>query len=131
MSANAFGSDWAHLEAGTFRFRDPLNKERQFIPLRLDNAPIKGSLAPIPLCELAPKKRKSSYAKLLEACQPPAASGFEPATPLARLKGPIVGVEDASCTPAEIPTRAFGMSGPLAVFPFIVQRNGFAMVALK
>ena len=25
MSANAFGSDWAHLEAGTFRFRDPLN----------------------------------------------------------------------------------------------------------
>jgi hypothetical protein len=25
MSANAFGSDWALLEAGTFRFRDPLN----------------------------------------------------------------------------------------------------------
>jgi hypothetical protein len=45
ISANAFGSDWAQLEAGTFRFRDPLNKERRFIPLRLDNAPIKGSLA--------------------------------------------------------------------------------------
>ena len=44
MSANAFGSDWAKLEAGTFRFRDPLNKERRFIPLRLDDAPIKGSL---------------------------------------------------------------------------------------
>ena len=29
MSANAFGSDWAQLEAGTFRFRDPLNKERR------------------------------------------------------------------------------------------------------
>src|SRR6185369_13704132 len=39
MSANAFGSDWAHLEADTFRFRDPLNKERRFIPLRLDDAP--------------------------------------------------------------------------------------------
>ena len=25
MSAQAFGSDWAQLEAGTFRFRDPLN----------------------------------------------------------------------------------------------------------
>ncbi len=37
MSANAFGSDWARLEAGTFRFRDPLNKERRFIPLRLDD----------------------------------------------------------------------------------------------
>ncbi len=45
MSANAFGSDpdWSGLEAGTFRFRDPLNQERRFIPLRLDDAPIKGS----------------------------------------------------------------------------------------
>jgi hypothetical protein len=41
MSANAFGSDWAQLEAGTFRFRDPLNNDRRFIPLRLDDAPIK------------------------------------------------------------------------------------------
>ena len=30
------GSDWAQLESGTFRFRDPLNKERRFLPLRLD-----------------------------------------------------------------------------------------------
>ena len=45
MSASAFGSDWAQLEAGTFRFRDLLNQERRFIPLRLDDAPIKGSLA--------------------------------------------------------------------------------------
>jgi hypothetical protein len=45
MSANAFGSDWAQLESGTFRFRDPLNRERRFIPLRLDDVPIKSSLA--------------------------------------------------------------------------------------
>ena len=45
MSANAFGSDWAQLESGTFRFRDPLNKDRCFLPLRLDDAPLKGSLA--------------------------------------------------------------------------------------
>ena len=37
MSANAFGSDWAQLEAGTcgrgtLPFRDPLNQERRFIP---------------------------------------------------------------------------------------------------
>ena len=43
MSANAFGSDWAQLESGTFRFCDPLNKERRFLPLRLDDAPMKGS----------------------------------------------------------------------------------------
>jgi hypothetical protein len=53
MSANAFGSDWAQLEAGTcgrgnLPFRDPLNLERRFIPLRLDEAPIKGSLAQFP-----------------------------------------------------------------------------------
>ncbi len=42
MSANAFGSDWAQLESGTFQvrghhaLRDPLNKERRFLPLRLD-----------------------------------------------------------------------------------------------
>lgn len=41
MSANVFGSDWAQLESGTFRFRDPLNKERRFLPLRLDDVPIK------------------------------------------------------------------------------------------
>src|ERR1035438_8718977 len=49
MSANAFGSDWAQLEAGTFRFRDPLNQERRFIPRRLEDAPIKGSLSLIHL----------------------------------------------------------------------------------
>ena len=37
------GSDWAQLESGTLRtgqrpFRDPLNKERRFLPLRLDDA---------------------------------------------------------------------------------------------
>jgi hypothetical protein len=46
MSANAFGSDWAQLKAGTcgmgnLPFRDPLNKERRFIPLRLDDVPSK------------------------------------------------------------------------------------------
>ena len=45
MLANAFGSDWAQLESGTFRFRDPLNKEHRFLPLRLDDAPFKGSIS--------------------------------------------------------------------------------------
>ena len=72
MSANAFGSDWAQLEAGTFRFRDPLNKERRFIPLRLDDAPIKGSLAQFLYINWLPADREQEYAKLLEACRPPA-----------------------------------------------------------
>ena len=40
LLANAFGSDWAQLESGMFRVPDPLNKERRFLPLRLDDAPI-------------------------------------------------------------------------------------------
>jgi hypothetical protein len=44
MSGHAFGSDWAQLEAGMFRFRHSVNQDRRFIPLRLDDAPIKSSL---------------------------------------------------------------------------------------
>src|SRR5712692_2763799 len=71
MSAQAFGSEWAQLEAGTFRFRDPLNKERRFIPLRLDEAPIKGSLAQFLYINWRAEEREQEYAKLLEACRPP------------------------------------------------------------
>jgi hypothetical protein len=59
------------LESQTFRFRDPLNKERRFIPLRLDVAPIKGSLAQFHFINWLPEVRGQEYVKLLEACQPP------------------------------------------------------------
>src|SRR5215212_3466657 len=72
MSANAFGSDWARLESYTFRFRDPLNKDRRFIPLRLDSSPIDGSLAQFLYINWLPAAREESYSKLLEACLPPA-----------------------------------------------------------
>jgi len=72
MSANAFGSDWSQLEAGTFRFRDPLNKERRFIPLRLDDAPIKDSLAQFLYIDWLSAHREQEYVKLLEACRSPA-----------------------------------------------------------
>jgi hypothetical protein len=71
MSAHAFGSDWAELESHTFRFRDPLNKDRRFIPLRLDEAPIKGSLAQFLYINWFAEDREQEYAKLLEACRPP------------------------------------------------------------
>jgi WD40 repeat protein len=69
MSANAFGSDWATLESHTFRFRDPLNKSRRFIPLRLDTAPIKGSLAQFLYIDWLPTSRRAEYPKLLAACR--------------------------------------------------------------
>ena len=72
MSAHALSSDWAQLEAGTFRFRDPLNHDRRFIPLRLDDAPIKGSLAQFLYINWLSQDREQEYAKLLEACRPSA-----------------------------------------------------------
>jgi TIR domain len=72
MSANAFGSDWTQLETGTFRFRDPLNQERRFIPLRLDDTPIKGSLAQFFYIDWRSEASELEYAKLLEACRHPA-----------------------------------------------------------
>jgi small GTP-binding protein len=74
MSAQAFGADWPTLESQTFRFRDPLNKKLRFIPLRLDDAPIKGSLAQFLYIKWLPGVREQEYVKLLEACQPPAMS---------------------------------------------------------
>jgi len=76
MSANAFGSDWAQLESGTFRFRDPLNKERRFVPLRLDHAPIKGSLAQFLYINWRPTEHEQEYAKLIEACRRPSLSNI-------------------------------------------------------
>ena len=69
MSANAFGSDWAQLEGGTFRFRDPLNKQRRFIPLRLDDAPIKGTLAQFLYIDWRSENRAPEYERLLKACR--------------------------------------------------------------
>jgi len=68
MSANAFGSDWAHLESGTFRFRDPLNKKRRFIPLRLDEAPIKGSLAQFLYIDWQKGGNARAYEMLRSSC---------------------------------------------------------------
>jgi TIR domain len=45
VSVNAFSTDWTLQEARTFRFRNPLDKERRFILLRLDATSIIGPLA--------------------------------------------------------------------------------------
>ncbi len=70
MSENAFGSEWVTLERYTPQFRDPQNRERRFIPLRLDKAPIKGSLAQFSYINWLPEAQEQEYVKLLEACQP-------------------------------------------------------------
>ncbi len=53
MSTNAFASDWSTLESQTFRFRDPLNKELRFIPLRLRRCHSQRLIGPISVHQLA------------------------------------------------------------------------------
>ena len=69
VSAAALAADWPQLESHTFRFKDPLNHNRRFIPLRLDNAPTKGSLAQFSYIDWRPDQREQDYPKLLEACR--------------------------------------------------------------
>ena len=53
-------------------FRHLLNKDRRFIPLRLDDTSIKDPLAQFLYINWLPADGEPEYAKLLEACQPPA-----------------------------------------------------------
>ena len=71
MSEHALGSDWAALESQTFRFRDPLNRERRFIPLRLDDAAVRGSLAQFRYIDWR-ERDDDEFETLVRACQPPA-----------------------------------------------------------
>jgi WD40 repeat protein len=65
LSANAFGPDWDELESRTRPFRDPLNNERRFIPLRLDSAPLDS-----PLAQFLAIDWQTEPEKLVEACRP-------------------------------------------------------------
>src|SRR5271166_6487086 len=120
MSAQAFGSDWTQLEAGTFRFRDPLNKERRFIPLRLDEAPIKGSLAQFLYINWLPPDREQEYVKLLEACRPPAKSPVAEAKATGeRLAETVIQLD----TESEIVGYAFSLDGRRALTADIDDRT--------
>jgi len=69
MSANTFGSDWVSLEGHTAIFRDPQNLERRFLPLRLDDAPIKAMLRGYAYIDWQSKAdRRVEWGRLLEAC---------------------------------------------------------------
>jgi hypothetical protein len=112
MSSRAFGLDWARLEAGTFRFRDPLNRTRRLIPVRLDDARIKGTLAQFSYIDWRVEDREPEYAKLLEACRQPA-SLAPAATGIAREQSAEKGIQLE--TETEILTYAFSQNGQRAL----------------
>ena len=73
MSKNVFSTDWPRFESNTFRFRDPLNNDRRFIPLRLDDAPIKSSLAQFFYVDWRKGRRNNEeeYEKLVRTLRSP------------------------------------------------------------
>ena len=74
MSANGFGSEWTQLETNTRRMQDPLNIQGRILFLRLDETPIKETLAQFRFLNWLPDPQKQDYARLFEACRPPAKS---------------------------------------------------------
>ncbi len=81
LSANAGGAEWARLESETLRFRDPLNRERRFVLLRLDDAAVPGSLGQLPCIRLARggiSETRSRPAGLRSVQRPGRAGGENP-----------------------------------------------------
>ena len=68
LSENFNDSDWAEYEYDAFLFRDPRNKKRRFVPVRLDQSPIRESLQQFAYVDWS-KQDNSAYDQLLEACR--------------------------------------------------------------
>ncbi len=68
MSSNALQSEWSQLESWMFRFRDPANKERRFIPLRLDDTEITDALKQFAYVDWR-NKSEPEYKRLRDACR--------------------------------------------------------------
>ena len=113
MSANAFGSDWSRLESYTYLFRDPLNIKRRLIPLRLDEAPVRGALAQFLYIDWSSERSEREYARLLEACRSHATSSVEKTeSALVHLAGKAVQLSDSSYSAVHAfsPDGRFGLS---------------------
>lgn len=67
MSKAAFASEWVTLERHTALFRDPTNKQRRFIPLRLDDCDIKDSLKLFAYVDWR-ERDEQQYQRLLAVC---------------------------------------------------------------
>lgn len=70
ISRDVSSAEWLRMEGISFPFRDPANKRRRFIPVRLDDTPVRSSIAQFQHIEWHGNRRQE-YAKLLSACERP------------------------------------------------------------
>lgn len=68
MSERAHKSDWVKLERNTTLYRDPTNAERRFVPLRLDDTPVKDTLRQFSYVDWRDRSQQE-YDRLLLACK--------------------------------------------------------------
>jgi hypothetical protein len=69
-SEHAVGSAWAKFELQTFQFRDPLNQERRYVVLRLDDTPLTATLAPFLYADWR-NGDADEFERLVVACRAP------------------------------------------------------------
>jgi WD40 repeat protein len=70
ISQDALGPQFHELERQSLRFRDPLNENRRFIPIRLDNAPIPDLFEQFVSVDWRIEDNEPEYERLLIACRP-------------------------------------------------------------
>ena len=76
-SKNYAESEWGQFEANTFLFRDPNNRERRFVPLRLDDHEIDETLKQYLYIDYR-KKAKKEYERLRDHCRREKSAGGLP-----------------------------------------------------
>ena len=69
LSEHSQGDEWAQLERQTIPFRDPEDRERQLIPLRLDRSELPVELRQVLAIDWQPEERERAYAQVLQACR--------------------------------------------------------------
>src|SRR5665647_619262 len=90
-SEHAVGSAWAKVELQAFQFRDPLNRERRYVVLRLDDTPLTATLAPFLYIDWR-NGDADEFEKLVVACRSGDPEEFEKLvlanrTPLLKAEG--------------------------------------------
>ncbi|HEV2974170.1 MAG TPA: toll/interleukin-1 receptor domain-containing protein [Solirubrobacteraceae bacterium] len=105
-SEHAVGSAWAKFELQAFQFRDPLNRERRYVVLRLDDTPLTVTLAPFLYIDWR-NGDAEEFEKLVVACRSGDAEEFEKLVLASRT--PVLEAEGTG--PRITPTEPISVDG--------------------
>ncbi len=125
-SEHAVGSPWTGFELQTFQFRDPLNRERRYVVLRLDDTPLKATLAPFLYVDWR-NGDAGEFEKLMRAFRIDDADEFEKLVLASPTPPPKVGDAGPQLQPAQSASVDGSESGGLSTGrAYIRIRNRYA-----